>query len=423
MRTFNPEKELRKIQKGNKNKVILGVIALLLVIAIGSSYALYQIKYNKRIIYTTVDKFYSKDMQLAVYIEGVKKDAFPDKDDGYVFSDYKCENNTIITFDYNDWMATVTATGPDKCTLSFVKSPFYRESCSNKTMAECLLTNPEEISQLANDDPDSNSRYIGENPNNYIWFNCDDYSTPSEETCERWRIIGAFNNMEKVVSVSEDGETTYEKQNLVKIIRADSIGGIAWGSKNNWKTASLQTSLNITYYDGTALKDGKGITEDTRSIIEKVKWNLGGQEGSFRQTAKASDWYEAERGTIVPTNASSNWDGYIGLIYLSDYGYATAGNYSGTDRQFCLDSPVFDYDSVTYCYEKNWLYTSSYDQWVLSPVSDSDDLVFNIKKTGWTNNNGALAANAVRPTLYLTSNVKILNGSGSYSSPYTITTD
>ena len=54
MRKFNPEKELKKIQHGNKNKILYGIIALLVIISIGSSFALYQIRYSKQIIYTKV---------------------------------------------------------------------------------------------------------------------------------------------------------------------------------------------------------------------------------------------------------------------------------------------------------------------------------------------------------------------------------
>ncbi len=120
MRTFNPEKELNKIQKGNKNKIILGVISLLLVVAIGSSYALYQIKYNKQIIYTTVEPFYSKDLQIAVYVNGEKKDAFPSKDGEYFYATYECEKNSIITFDEEEWSASLTTNHQDKCNIYFV---------------------------------------------------------------------------------------------------------------------------------------------------------------------------------------------------------------------------------------------------------------------------------------------------------------
>ncbi len=119
MRTFNPVKELNKIQKGNKNKIILGVCLLLLIIAIGSSYALYQIKYNKQIIYTKVEPFYSKDMQLAVYVNGVKQDKFPEKSDDILYGGYECEKGSKITFNNNDWSVTLKTNKPDKCNIIF----------------------------------------------------------------------------------------------------------------------------------------------------------------------------------------------------------------------------------------------------------------------------------------------------------------
>lgn len=45
--------------------------------------------------------------------------------------------------------------------------------------------------------------------NNYIYFNCSDYSNQSSSTCETWRIIGIF-----------DGK--------VKIMRNNTIGKLAW---------------------------------------------------------------------------------------------------------------------------------------------------------------------------------------------------
>ena len=123
MRTFNPEKELRKIQYGNKNRIILSVISLLLVVAIGSSYALYQVRYNKRIIYTTIDNFYQNDISLSVYIDGIKKvepNSFPDKDSGKIFSHIKCENGGTGYFDNTKWELNLKTTEQDRCDVYFV---------------------------------------------------------------------------------------------------------------------------------------------------------------------------------------------------------------------------------------------------------------------------------------------------------------
>ncbi len=123
MRTFNPEKELRKIQYGNKNRIILSVISLLLVVAIGSSYALYQVRYNKRIIYTTIDNFYQNDISLSVYIDGIKKvepNSFPKEGDGYIYSYTKCENGGIGSFDNKEWKLKIETKEQDRCDVYFV---------------------------------------------------------------------------------------------------------------------------------------------------------------------------------------------------------------------------------------------------------------------------------------------------------------
>ena len=69
-----------------------------------------------------------------------------------------------------------------------------------------------DTTNFATDDPDNNIRYIGANPNNYVYFNCSDYSNQSDSSCEKWRIIGVFKNITKADGAKED---------LVKIVRAD----------------------------------------------------------------------------------------------------------------------------------------------------------------------------------------------------------
>ena len=69
-----------------------------------------------------------------------------------------------------------------------------------------------DTTNIATDDPDNNIRYIGANPNNYVYFNCNDYNNQSDSTCEKWRIIGVFKNITKADGAKED---------LVKIVRAD----------------------------------------------------------------------------------------------------------------------------------------------------------------------------------------------------------
>ncbi len=432
MRKFNPEKELNKIQKGNKNKIIIGVCLLLLIVAIGSSYAIYQIKYNKQIIYTTVEPFYSKDIILSVKLDDQEKSTnkFPTKEEGYVYSHTECENDNITNINWNDdsWKLNADINGPDKCTVFFVKSPFNMNSCENKAMSECLLTVGEKFTDfIAMDDPDNNARYIGADPNNYIWFNCDDYSNPSESTCEKWRIIGSFKNIEKVSSVSEEGIATYEKQNLIKIMRPDILGAIMWDieNSNNWSESSLQTYLNNNYLtegdDGswiTGSKDKKykPLTSATQQIIEKVKWHIGGWNTS---NITAAQFYTYERGEEVPEGALSTWDGYIGLMHTSDFGYAVGGD---TTREQCLAKGMYYWGNESSCWENDWVSAQRY-QWTITPNSNSSSRVFEFSTyAGWGGHgfDATAASWEARPSLFLKSIVKMAGGDGSFATPYVL---
>ena len=166
-------------------------------------------------------------------------------------------------------------------------------------------------------EPATDYRFEGKNVNNYVWFNN-----------ELWRIIGVFGN-----------NTHGQSGDLVKIIRANPLGGLVWdkASSNNWNVASLKTLLNTNYYNGTnettptncygnaALVPGNcnfvetGITDTvSRSMIQSVVWKLGGMP----TIDTAQNTYTAERSTTVYSGNATTYTGYIGLMYPSDYGFA-----------------------------------------------------------------------------------------------------
>ena len=55
-----------------------------------------------------------------------------------------------------------------------------------------------------------NIRYYGASPNNYVYFNCSDYSNQSSSTCETWRIIGVFNGKVKLIRGSQIGKYSWD---------------------------------------------------------------------------------------------------------------------------------------------------------------------------------------------------------------------
>ena len=258
---------------------------------------------------------------------------------------------------------------------------------------------------LATDDADKNVRYIGANPNNYVYFNCSDYANPTADTCELWRIIGVFNNVTKA-----DGS----KENLVKIIRDESIGNIVWNNNyvNDWSTATLQQNLNSGTYYTTTLKN-----DTTRNAIEEVVWNLGGS--STYNDVTPSMFYERERGTTVYSGRPTTWTGKIGLMYPSDYAYATSGG-TTKDRASCLAKELYDWRSSDFsdCKGNDYLYNSSLDQWTLAPSSAGVFIVFGVNRDGYVLIYDAYTSNAVRPALFLKSNIQVDKGTGAKSDPY-----
>ena len=207
------------------------------------------------------------------------------------------------------------------------------------------------------------------------------------------------------------------KEDLVKIIRDDSLGNIWWGNAvNDWTQASLQTTLNGDYYNGT-YKTGALKNDSTKNAIESVVWNLGGS--STYKDVTASMFYSRERGTTVYSGHATTWTGKVGLMYPSDYGYATAGG-TTTNRAACLAKELYNWDGsgVSDCKNNDYLFKSSYRQWTLTTNSSDLLYAFRVPSTGSVTNSDVYSTYGVRPSLYLKSNISITSGDGSSTGPY-----
>ena len=447
------------------------ILSLVLIVTISIIYFTYSkfTSTNEVTAYeTTVEPFIKNDYFIASYIDGEWSNEIPGKDDGYVVDKIVCDNGAIGTWDNEEWGINIrNATKKIKCSVFFIVKPV---SVTEKitTLATTDTTN------LATDDPDNNIRYIGVNPNNYVYFNCSDYSNQSDSTCEKWRIIGVFKNVTK-----EDGT----KEDLVKIIKDERLNntGISLDYKkngvgtsttdygsNDWTDSQLMMMLNPTDYlksgytiDNNIVKDSKGqaiyqnmgsyyngtsgckpaavasgadftctsidftstgLKNDlTRNAIESVVWNLGGT-ASFTSASNglASHFYGYERGSTVYSSHATTWTGKIGLMYPSDYGYATSGG-STADRATCLAKEMYNWDGsgVSDCKNNDYLYKSGYTQWTLAPGSSFANDVFYVGTKGSVNGNSAGDTISVRPAVFLKSNISITDvGIGTAESPF-----
>ena len=196
---------------------------------------------------------------------------------------------------------------------------------------------------------------------------------------------------------------------------------------NDWTTSTLMQLLNNgayynrttgIYYNNTIVTsvdfNSNGLTEEAKSMVGDTIWNIGGS--STYNGVTTSMFYERERGTTVFTGRPTEWTGQIGLMYPSDYGYATSGG-SNVDRDTCLSTELYSWGSVSDCYNNNWLYDNVDAQWVLTPGSGGSLTVF-IVSSGVGTDLANTTHNSVSPTLYLSSNIKIISGTGSSSDPY-----
>ena len=405
MKKFDKDKYLKNLNfKRNLTKYgkyfYIGVPCVLAVVAgFYFAYSKFTVSKDVEVVKTTVGEFIHGDVVIGAYIDGKYSTTIPGKNDGYAVKSVSCDNNATGSWDKDKWGLTLTnMTKRTKCNIYFET----KKNSVNDVINEAVNTNS---SMFASDDAAKNVRYIGANPNNYVYFNCSDYNNQSDSTCEKWRIIGAFNNVTK-----SDGT----KENLVKIIRDESIGNIAWDSNNvnDWSTATLQQNLNSGTYYTTTLKN-----DTTRNAIESVVWNLGGTDAY--NTSTASMFYTAERGTTVYSGRPTTWTGKIGLMYPSDYGYATAGG-STTNRATCLSTVLYNWDGsgVADCKNNDYLFKSSYVQWTLAPYSGNAYNVFFVVSSGDVRSDGAYSTIGVRPALYLKSSISVGSGNGTSTSPY-----
>ena len=276
-------------------------------------------------------------------------------------------------------------------------------------------------------------RYYGPSPNNYICLDMEGGSTCPDK--HLYRIIG---------SIYEEKENT----NRIKVIKATSLtdgttSAFSWdytssGSYSNiWATitsgnysnsltsgSTLMKLLNSgawwngtsgSYYNNGTTATNVNFTnyklsDKAKSYVTVSRYYLSGYTTGDVNT---TTMYGYERGTNrYDTNRPLYWDGNVGLMYPSDFGYA-AGNTCVTG------TTLYNYDGG--CMNKDWLYISNTVQWLMSPNSGSSYYVFGVDSTGYVDYSDHTSSSYVfsaRPVFYLTSSASISDGEGTSAAPY-----
>ena len=265
-------------------------------------------------------------------------------------------------------------------------------------------------------------RYEGANPNNYICLD-NKINGACSDSSLLFRIIGLFDE-----DTSTDGTNSSGSKKLLKVIDTNNYGGASgkyWNSAgtNNWSTASLKTELNETYL--TTLLETSNVNSKLSNGIVNAKWHLGGASDSNYQTLTAEGIYTQERNAsaIYSGNPSSIY-AKVGLMYPSDYGYATVGG-TTTNKSSCRSLALWSWGGSSYddCKNNDWLFTSQSSfvrnaEWLLSPFSsNSRNFAILISKgyvalRDFCEDISSGGPFSVRPTFYLDSSVLKIVGTG-----------
>ena len=309
--------------------------------------------------------------------------------DGYVFNSElsKCENGSKLSWDETNKQVVFSGIITDKCYVYFdiissVALADYVISQYTGTQGENNIYHHD--TTLANGAEDNSYRYAGASADvkNYICLGSSEATCPDDNL---YRIIGVFGD-------NNHGLTGLQ---LVKVIKNTSIGNISWNTtaSNDWASASLNTTLNSTFK-----------TEKLSGFEDKianVTWKVSGFDN---KSVPAKTVYTGEI-----TNATKTYPAQIGLMYASDYGYATTSDY--------WTKNLYDYDKAN---NKDWLFLGSYE-WLLSPDSTSSNSTWCVYGGGYVGSSYSVSVTiAVRPSFYLLSSVNYTGGDGTKNSPIRI---
>ena len=276
-------------------------------------------------------------------------------------------------------------------------------------------------------------RYYGANPNNYICLDMEGGSTcpdkhlyriigsiyEEKENANRIKVIkatpltdgttsafswdykvnngkGSYDNIWATITSGNYSNSLTSGSQLMKLLNSGAWWNGTSGSYYNESTTA--TSVNFTNYK---------LSDKAKSYITTSRYYLGGYNNTPPLT---NEMYGYERGTRrYDTSRPLYWDGYVGLMYPTDYGYA-AGN-------SCATGTIL-YDYNVSCKSKDWLYISNTNQWLMSPYSGYFDLVLYVYSVGRVVDLSSDSAIAVSPVFYLTSSTTITGGEGTSASPY-----
>ena len=350
--------------------------------------------------------------------------------EGYIFNKERsgCENGGELSWD--DTRKTVVMMGAvsDKCYVYFDKVSIkslvdYVKSQYTGVQGENNIYYHD--STLTNGAGDNSYRYAGasDKVNNFICFGSTETPCPNDNL---YRMIGVIDGKVKLIKydyansnlLGTNGDyASSESPNEEYKGKLTSIDKYYWNRKaknensNTWSTSLLnKTNLNTNFinYLGT----------EWANKIATTTWKVGGNtRDKIYVNATPSVAYQNEIVNPDATNTTDNATTYnakVGLMYISDYGFAASPS--------AWTTVLSNYYKSSSIINSNWMYMGFYE-WTISRENDYSAsaipiLFFNIVVTWPIDNTGNVYG--IRPCFSLNSSVSYVSGIGTESDPIII---
>ena len=424
------------------NKKILLISCILLTLGL-CTFIFYDIDNNKVVIENGDSKqiintnaltmMYETDYQSGEY-QVSNETVWPQ--DGYTFNETlsKCENESVLTWDNENRRVVVSTSVSDKCYVYFDKDPdtlanYIVNDVYTGVDGENGLYYHDGQGNYINADQeagDNSYRYAGANPNNYVCFGSDE-ATCSEDNL--YRIIGAFD---------EEKSGNYQ----IKLIKSDYANSNLLGTDGDYSAYTYSSKWgNSSYYKGSLeLSDlylyywfklfsltwyGSflNITNLNKNYIDclgnvwtnKIATKLWQSSKNTTSNIYGVSVKQTYQNEIVNSDSDDISNVKIGLMYVSDYGYAAS------PENWSINLKDYNNDNNR---NNNWMFMGL-REWTISTFDFGGD-AFIINDSGEvssynvSNFEDGFYGSAVRPTFYLESSVTYVSGSGDMIDPIRI---
>ena len=364
--------------------------------------------------------------------------------EGYKFNTElsRCENGSELSWDDTKKAVIVSGNLSDKCYVYFdIFIPKIPDVCnSGDTLADCIKKYGDKgsavssiyihDSSLTNGAGDNSYRYAGANPNNYVCFGSDASPCPTDNL---YRIVGVFGDnyhgvtgkqLVKLIKydymttdeLGTDGDysQTYKEWGMDSTYKGtygdgERIGVYYWNNDtqtNTWSESLLnKTNLNTNFINY--------LGSTWANKIATVTWKVGGNTYSNIYSKTPSVAYTNEITNPDATNSTDNATTYsakIGLMYVSDYGFAAEPN------AWTLTMGSYNNTTAT---STNWMYMGLYE-WTISRTSSYSRRAFRVRGDGRVFYDNVDYLNGARASFNLESSTTYVSGSGSAVDPIVI---